>query len=304
MNIKILTHIMPWEMDYALLMFEKLKKASYYLSPDDTIYIDTNLNLTSYLVNWEKSKLPKEFLIEKYKTISKLLDWANHKPFIYEGNELWGHLDSHKTTIEPHIDYYITICPDTYFHEHLLYYLIESAKSIKDKYFVITPQIYKMWDQTWDILTHPNYQNVPYDKWNEGDVFDIANFLSNNEQTPVLTELNQFKYAGWFDIYSKSFIEELVPVFDEWRGYGPWDYFGMLISGFAKQNGVNVKEYLLENQVIFEHSTGDFKDNHFSTYYKNQLVLNDVPNQRKIFESKMKEYLDKGIKMLQEKEII
>jgi len=99
-------------------------------------------------------------------------------------------------------------------------------------------------------------------------------------------------------------MEDLVPVFDEWKGYGPWDYFGMLISGFAKQKGVNVKEYLLENQIIFEHSTGVFKDNHFSTYYKNQLVLNNVPNQRQVFESKMKEYLDKGVKMLQEKGII
>ena len=304
MNIKIIIHIMPWEIDYALLVFEKLKKASYYLSPNDKIYIGTALNLTSYLINWEESKLPKEFFIEKYKTISKLLDWSQHEPFIYEGNELWGHLDYHKTQLEPHIDYYTTICPDMYFHEHLLFYLIESAKSLKDEYFIITPQIYKMWDQTWDLLTHPNYLNVPYDKWNEGDVFDISNFMSNNQNAPTLKELDQFKYAGWFDIYSKSFMEKLVPVFDEWKGYGPWDYFGMLISGFAKQQGVPVKEYLLENQIIFEHTTGALKDNHFSTYYKDFLVLNKVPNQREIFESKLTEYLNKGVQMLKEKNII
>jgi len=61
---------------------------------------------------------------------------------------------------------------------------------------------------------------------------------------------------------------------------------------------------LLENQIIFEHTTGTLKDNHFSTYYKDFLVLNKVPNQRKVFESKMQEYLNKGVKMLQEKGIL
>ena len=89
---------MPWDIDYALLTFEKLKKSSYYLNSEDTIYIDTALNLSSYIVNWEESKLPKEFFIEKYKTISKLLDWAKHKPFIYEGDELYGHLDLQKSS--------------------------------------------------------------------------------------------------------------------------------------------------------------------------------------------------------------
>jgi hypothetical protein len=125
-----------------------------------------------------ESKLPKEFFIEKYKTISKLLDWAEHKPFIYEGDELWGHLDLERNIIEPHIDYYMSICPDMNFHEHLLFYLIESAKSVNDEYFVITPQIYKMWDHTWDHLTHPNYQNIPYNEWNGGDTFDISPFYN------------------------------------------------------------------------------------------------------------------------------
>ena len=130
MNIKIKYHLMPWEIDYALLTFEKLKKSSYFLSPDDTIYIDSSLNLSSYIINWDESKLPKEFFIEKYKTISKLLDWAEHKPFIYEGDKLYGHLDLEKSTIEPHIDYYMSICPDMWFHDHLLFYMVESAKSI------------------------------------------------------------------------------------------------------------------------------------------------------------------------------
>lgn len=293
MNIKIKYHIMPWEIDYALSTFSQLKKASYYLNPEDKIYIDTALNLSSYVINWEESKLPKDFFIEKYKTISTLLDWSEHKSFIYQENELWGHLDLERNQIEPHIDYYISICPDMYFHEHLLYYIIEAAKSIKDEYFVITPQIYKMWDNTWDHLTHPKFQDIPYDQWDKGDVFDIIHLMNNNSESIELKEIHDFKWAGWFDLYSKSYIEKLVPIMDDWKGYGPWDFFGMIVCNHARKEGINIKEYILENQIIFEQSTGPLKNNNFSTYYKNFLKLNDIPNQRKIFESKFGEYLNR-----------
>jgi hypothetical protein len=49
MNIKISCHIMPWDIDYALLMAVQLKKSKYYLQNDVNITIDLELNLTSYL---------------------------------------------------------------------------------------------------------------------------------------------------------------------------------------------------------------------------------------------------------------
>ena len=305
MNIKILTHIMPWDIDYALLMFTQLKKASYALSPDDNIYIDSTLNLSNSIIDWDTSKLPKDFFIEKYKTISTLLDWSIHTPFIYEGNEIYGHLDSQRNQVSPHIDYYINICPDMYFHEHLLFYLIESAKTIKDDYFIITPQIYKMWDSTWDHLTHPKYKNIPYNEWDKGDIFDIINFTNNNSEPTSLKETYNFKWAGWFDIYSKKFVEDLMPILDEWKGYGPWDWYSMMLSDKVRKEGLPIKEYILENQIIFEYQTGLLKTNNFSSYYRNNITIKtDGPNQRQAFESKMNEYLQKGYQMIKDKKII
>jgi hypothetical protein len=284
MNIKIKYHLMPWEIDFALLSFEKLKKSSYYLSTDDTIYIDTVLNLSSYIIDWNKSKLPKEYFIEKYKTLSKLLEWSEHTQVVYDDNNLYGHLDYEKEWVDPKIDYYIGMCPDMWFHEHLLFYLIEAAKQVKDDHFIITPEIYKMWDGTWDILTNKNYLDIPYTDWDKGDVFDLSHFMSTNEEVASLKPSPAYKWAGWFDLYSKKFIEELVPVPNHWKGYGPWDFYSMICSSIANKNGVPVKQYVLENQVIFEHTTGTFKENNLTSYYKNNLHLNDIPNQRKEIE--------------------
>ena len=37
MNIKILTHLMPWEIDYALLSFSQLKKSEKFISDEINI---------------------------------------------------------------------------------------------------------------------------------------------------------------------------------------------------------------------------------------------------------------------------
>ena len=235
MNIKITYHIMPWEIDYALLTFTQLKKSKYHLPNDVHITIDSVLNLSSYVINWEQSKLPKGFFIEKYNQISNLLIDYNHNQKIYDGNELYGHLELQRDCISPEIDYYISICPDMYFSEYLLSYLIESVKHIPNKYFVITPQISKLWDYTWDEITNPDYQNIPYQHWNEVDIFTIRNNSKTSIQEPSLIATEKNKWAGWFDLYNKSFYEELCPIHNDWKGYGPWDWYSMMLAEYAKE---------------------------------------------------------------------
>ena len=280
---------MPWEVDYALLQFIQLKKASQHLI-NDNIYFHIGLNLSSHIVDWNESKLPKEFFINKFNAALKMLDWAEDVNItIYDGDELWGHLDLEKTQIDPKIDYYMSICPDMWFHEHTLFYIIESAKQIKDKYFIITPEIHKLWDWTWDELVNENYQNIPYSDWNKSDIFEIQSRVLEGE--PYLQQTTRFKYAGWFDLYSKDFLE-LIPVPDDWKGYGPWDYYSMLISEIAIKNGIDIKEYVLKNQIIFEYHPNKEDKGNFADYYKDLLSLNKIENQRQVVESKFPHYIE------------
>jgi hypothetical protein len=303
MNIKIKYHLMPWEIDYALFSFTQLKKSSQHLNQEDKIYIDVALNLSNYIINWNESKLPKEFFINKFNTLLPLLDWAVVRPLIYDGDELWGHLDLERNQMESHIDYYIGICPDMWFHEYLLYYLIESAKQVKDKYFIITPETYKLWDWTWDELVNENYKDIPYENWNKSNIFEIqsqANLLNE----PYLRKADKFKWAGWFDIYSKALLEELIPIPDEWKGYGPWDYFGMIISDLATKHKVEINEYILTNQIICEYHQDKNDKNNFDDYYKNLLELNKIKNQREVIESKFSYYIEQWIQYAKNKKII
>ena len=306
-NYKITYHIMPWEIDYALLTFTQLKKSKYYLPNDVSITIDSVLNLSSYIIDWESSKLPKEFFIDKYNQISNLLLDYNHNKKIYDGDELYGHLNLQRDCISKETDFYISICPDMYFSEHLLYYLVEYSKHIKTKYFVLTPEIHKLWDWTWDEITNQSYMQVPYTDWNKSDIFDIRHNLKNSDDTVLLHEVGKTKFAGWFDLYSKSFYEELCPIQPEWIGYGPWDWFCIILTEELKKIGVDFKQFLLKGQTIFEYSTGPLLSsevNGFSKYYKDMIELKNIPNQRDVFEANMHRYLNKAINELKMKGVI
>jgi hypothetical protein len=230
MNIKIVSHFMPWEIDHALLVFDKLKQSSYFINSEDTLYLDTALNLSNKFIDWNASKLPKEYFIKKYEVLDELIKTKFiHKPFIYEGDGAYGGINVMKSMIKPNIDYYIHICPDIDFGEHLLFYLIESAKQIKDEYFILTPQIHKCWDSTWDILVNNKFMDIKYDEHLKIDTHDIRHSCLSLDE-PAIKSLESFKYAGWCDLYNKSFIEKLVPILPEWEGYLPWDLYSSNIN--------------------------------------------------------------------------
>jgi hypothetical protein len=307
MNVKLTMHLMPWEIDNALLTFTQLKKSYYHLPEDANVTIETVLNLSSKFVDWNESKLPKEFFIAKYDDLSLLLSDYNHIKRIYDGDEIYGFLNLQKESISEEVDYYVGVCPDMYFSEHLLALLIESTRVIKSEYFVVTPQIYKKWDNTWDEITDENYLSVPYSDWDKADVYKTIHEIESNQNEISLVPVNKSKWAWWFDLYNKKFYEELCPVQSDWQGYGPWDWYSMMLSEKALNAGVNFQQYLLKGQTILDISTGFLKEMGFSSYYTKFLTLipDYSPNvQRKIFESKMLEHLQKGFNMLKEKNII
>jgi hypothetical protein len=307
MTYKIIYHIMPWEIDYALLSFTQLKKSKYHLSEEDNVTIETVLNLSSYTINWGESKLPKEFFIEKYNQISTLLEGYTHIKHVYEGDQLYGHLDLQRECISPKIDFYLSICPDIYFSEHALSYLIEASKQIDNKYFTITTQISKVGDADWDEITNSKYVNIPYSDYLEVDIFDVMHNNRYNEEEKSLHPTKKSKWAGWFDLYNKALYEELCPSQEDWKGYGPWDLYSLILTNHLKSQGVDFQQYLIQGETIWMYPSGPLAKNGlngFAQYYKDFLQLNPIPNQRQEFESKLNEYLQRTINQLKTLKIL
>lgn len=290
MKYKIICHIMPWEIDYFQMWCTQMKKSKYYLDPEDKVKISTVLNMSDYIIDWKESKLPKSFFIEKYHALHQLLGDYEYVWNTFEGIDLYGHLDFQRESKEEGIDYYISTCADMYFSETLLKNLIDASKIIKNNYIIITPEIHKLWDYTWDELTNEKYKNKSFDSYKHVDIFDIRRDIKTSEQEIGLREIYNFKWAGWFDMYSKSFWEDLIPVHDDFHGYGPYDWYGMICSEMARKLGKDIKQYALTNQVVFEYSVGPLIKG-LGFYYKDLLYLKSIKDQRIEFEKNMNKYI-------------
>jgi hypothetical protein len=297
MNYKITCHLMPWELDYALLSFTQLQKAKHYISNEDNIYIDVTLNLSDYIINWSQSKISKQFFIDKFNHLKHLLNKYICSFEIYDGNNLYGGLNSIIESTDASMDYYIILNPDMYFSEKSLYYLIESSKLITNKYFVINQQIPKLWDDSWNEISNSNYQHVDYEKWHEIGFSEIQR--SNDMQTlaPELVQVKYPKWAGWFDLYNKNMWNDFWVYHKDWSGYGACDYYTMLLAQHGLNYNIDFQQYMITNQMVYPYwANKDLID--FSSYYKNQLKLNEIPNQRDAFNQNMSRYLELGLKNL------
>ena len=300
---------MPWEIDYALLTYTQLKKTKYHLPEDVNIYIETVLNLSNHTIDWDKTKFPKQYFIDKYTQLGVLLKDYNHISRIHDTDELYGHLNLQRECIDPEIDYYLSICPDIYFSEYTLPYLIEAAKHVTNKYVVITPQISKVGDSDWDEITAIKYRSIPYSDYLKVDIFDIMNDNNNDKSEFNLHATVKSKWAGWFDLYNKAFFEELCPVQDDWHGYGPWDWYSLIMTNHVKYLKVDFQQYLLQGETIWMYPSGPLIGDNidgFSKYYKDYIVFKEgnKHSQREIFESKMGGYINTGLQNLKNKKII
>lgn len=291
---QLLTHVMPWEIDYCLLLFDSLARAKSLTT--ETYKIDIDLNLSSYHIDWNASKLDKEYFVDKMYYYSKLLsnfDEVNVK--IYDGDDNYGNLDLQKNVVKPDNDYYICISPDQLFNKSILSLFEKSVSVIPNKYFIITPEIPKFWDKSWDVISNKRYShmqdvNGSYD-FLSIDRYDALN--STDGGNIILEKTNAVKYAGWFDLYNKAFYEEIAPVPSEWTGYGQWDLFGMLILyNLSNVNyQIDFSQYKLTNAITtsIEYSNWNYGENR--SVYKKRLSIKDVPSQREYYDKVMPEYV-------------
>jgi len=288
---QLLTHVMPWEVDYCLILFDTLGRAKK--RTEHYYRIDVALNLSSYCINWEESKLDKDFFAERMKSYVKLLSVFDEVNLIvYDGDANYGHLDLQKAVIKPDNDFYISICPDQLFDPNILHYFEQATYLIPQKYFLITAEIPKFWDPSWDIISNSAYKHMSphpagYD-FLSIDRYDPLHIAATEEVS--LVKLDDIKFAGWLDLYNKDFYENLVPVPDHWEGYGQWDLYAMSVIQNLKQLGLQeeIMQYKLKNGITtsIEYSNWNYGENR--AVYTSRLVLNKVADQRERYNIELK----------------
>lgn len=311
-TVKIVSHLMPWEIDYAMMSFIKFRKSYYRIPPDIKIQFDCVLNVSDYIIDWNLSKLPKQFFVEKFNELKSLIDCfdINRYEIVDYSDKMYGHLDLQKESVSEDVDGYIYFCPDRNFDDTTLPHMCLAAKTIKQKYFAIVTEIYKGWDNTWDLISNSKYMDIKHNEWSKESPFRVE--VENEFNDVKLESIPFVKFAGWFDYYSKDFINKLTKMPENWSGYGPWDLYAMrLASELSFQNvSLDISQFVLRGKII--HSMETMKmPNGFSSYYKNMIFSGNIEKndelkneQRNKIESSISENIQKFLEEYQSGKIL
>jgi hypothetical protein len=255
-KIVITTFIMPNEIDDLERILGDLNKASKHIDGNNyELYLA--LSVDDYLVDWENSKLDKQFFVDRFNTLKPLTQWAGKATFNVR-NDIMGCTSLRRIahTECTNATHFIWLDTDIVFDEKILFYMENAIDVIDnvDKY-VISPECVKIWDTTWDCLVNKNFLNkeVGYCKINNpfvdsGEVGEVSleTVLNNVSNQP------RMKFGGgWFNCLSKALLDR-VPLPESMGHYGPDDTFIMWASEKLNLNGEQLYQFKLKNYIVCE----------------------------------------------------
>ena len=295
MRIVISIFCLPYEIDELENTLNQLKKASYYLSGKNEWVVDVTLSLSNDLINWNKSSIPKSYFEDKLLKLSAQTDWCAKN--FQTSTEINGCVSQRRFSLNKNTDadYFIWLDTDIIFEERTLSYIENTMAAIKNvtPYSVITPEIVKVWDNTWDCLVNEEFIDKPldYQKTNDpykdsgikGDV-TVESVRNNFQNQP------RFKFAGgWMTCLSGDLVRKIgVP--ESFGHYGYEDTFIMWASEkLIQTQQLDIQQFKLKNLVVCENYK--YRSNY---HYLNNLSAYDKREEyRKIAESNFKDELDK-----------
>jgi hypothetical protein len=256
MVTQIIIHILPHEIDWFEWQAKQLKISNCYIN--DKVIIDATLNLN--LVDWNESKLPKQFFIDKFLQIKELLHEYELLFDINEDGTCLGIDDKRRDSIRKYTpDNFIYLDCDVIFKTETLALLINAAKIIDNEFYIISPQTPKLWDQTWDVLVNKLYQNEEYGF--EKKIMDPYSLLTQDYGDITLMPIDNFKFGGgWFNLISAKLLQ-LTDIPDSFGPYGRDDTYVMYCCEIMKQKQMNPQQYIVKNLVIAENYI--YRDNFY-----------------------------------------
>jgi len=246
--IKIVLHSLPHEIDQVQWIVDQLVRGSRFINPQKVI-LDFTLNLSDNNTNWEDSLLPKEFFIKKFNLIFNKSPFIN-QPKITSTQTGCNSVRRNAIRCQDNTTHIVYLDTDLIFPETILYYIFESINQINIPFHIISPQIFQLWDTSWDIISHPDYRTKSreHKQW-------LKNPYQVFEHEPKDIKLIKTPYVkfggGWFNTFSKPLLE-LIDIPDSLGHYGMDDTFVAEACNILLNNKYDVQQFVLNDIIVKE----------------------------------------------------
>lgn len=262
----VVTHVMPLELEMFERFISYYKEGFKYLDSNDDVTMYVTLNLNPKLTDWENSELKPQWFINKF---TKAMEGVRSYIQIVVDDSVWGTTQQKEQVIKLDYDQFIFVDPDISIHQQQLKLQLIAAEQLSGP-FVISPNIPRWWDSSWDPIVHPNFKNEEFGQFRKSGIWENTFTQTPNEVTLQL--LNVFKFGcGMHTLYSKEFWD-LIGIPKEFGGYGSEDTYAMFASQIARKNGIDVRQYVLDGLYISE----DRNEEHREPSYSSKLKVFDL----------------------------
>jgi hypothetical protein len=263
---KIVYYIFPQHIDMLERTITQLKRASNYSDTKNYLHLDIVLNVSNKDFDWDLSPLPKEFFIDKFRYIEKYCDFCQGVNF--EVSDLIGSGEHQRRILANNNGEFniIWLDPDIYFPVEILY-VLENVIPIIEKEtstYMITPQIAKFWDASWDIISNKKYvdSSIAFDDIN---VFELET-KTDVENISLVKNYNHKFAGGWFNFHSKELtklmlLPESIGIFHHIDLFQQERFKLLNLSG-----KYDIPQYIIQNCVIQEDRKYYHKNDFYSKY--------------------------------------
>ena len=268
MKYHISIHISPYEIDNYQTFIHQLRRNLNYI--DDEIIFSPYLNLSTYFYDWRNSKLKSDFFVNRFNELNNIVkDECELDSTVNYDDKILGAFSYKTMFLEQYkdkVDAFIWFDSDMIFPDNTIHMLIASHKADDmSKYRIVTPQIHRLWDTTWDVLVNKNYINIPASHDNYFGFDGYSLYKSNDEDIFLDTNKQRFKFAsGWCNLLSANLFRDLIDFTYDLGHYGPDDTFIMNLLDYYKFNkGKDISQYIVRGVVVtenYKHSLNQYKD--------------------------------------------
>jgi hypothetical protein len=134
----------------------------------------------------------------------------------------------------------------------------------QEGYNILVPEITRLWDNTWDVITNQNYISIEasHESYFNRDPY----ILDFNPGDVSINPINTFKFAGWGTCIPTK-LREIIDIPESLDSYGLDDTFVMNACLILKNQGYSINQYNLINEVIIENNK--FRFNPYQNYLVN-----------------------------------
>lgn len=267
--------VMPWEVDAYRALALRLKQGIRKLPGGIETQVGVCLVLSDDIIDWQRSPIGPEVFTDSFNQSNVCLaDVCELDASIDRHGRIRGCVDQRRAFILacPPDSHTLWLDPDMIFDPVILEHLVScvGAQPLAE-YHVITPRIPRMWDESWDVLVHPDFKTRPLGSCYGFQSGDLEALYAETRLPPRLTQLDQFKFAGgWLTLFSSNLLK-LVDIPASFHSYGREDTFIMKVCTELSARGLDIRQYVLENSLVAQ----DFSLQQANAYLPRLPLIHD-----------------------------